>query len=542
MKNTKATNDEEHQTKPTMKKTRPTMKNTKATNSERNAEEERHDEKPCNILQLPDHITQEIFCRIPLKTLIQCKFVCKSWHRSLSNPDFTKTLVYSGAPTCHFLLDLGTNKHILADVKSAWSPNNMVLKLSDPNALYNRVNDSYIIGSSNGLLCLVRHNLKIGAMYFNISNPIIGESIALPIFKDRDNVPLGFAFGFGFSSISHVYKVVLFITRNPPCKKLECMVLTVGSGIWRSIGKVCSSIVYTIYGVFHNGFLHWLCDCKRSRSRFIRAFDVESERFKNLPMPPACETTAKLGVLNGSLSISCFSLGTFKVWLMKEYGGKKFWTRELEIHDRIQERRMTIDDTCWGGPLSKHYIEVLKLIKGKKAPKKALLLDNFKLSLYTPATRSLVRVQIDGIPYTARKAMVGVHIPSFVSPKEIIRDYISKHPEEVAETSDIKIPAWTTSVAGWGKNDESEVVEIPRGQPTPCLPLPKDLKHVSAATASTLLDMISGLNALLLHKCMVGKDEIKRLRKENEELRASVKLLSGRPGEGDFVHEDNYEE
>nr|WRO64598.1 MYB transcription factor protein [Rosa persica] len=458
-----------------MKKTRPTMKNTKATNSERNAEEERHDEKPCNILQLPDHVTQEIFCRIPLKTLIQCKFVCKSWHRSLSNPDFTKTLVYSGAPTCHFLLDLETNKHILADVKSAWSPNNMVLKLSDPNALYNRVNDSYILGSSNGLLCLVRHNHKIGSVYFNISNLIIGESIALPIFKDRYNVPLGFAFGFGYSSISHVYKVVLFIRRNPPCKKLKCMVLTVGYGIWRSIGKVCSSIVYTIYGVFHNGFLHWLCDCKRSRSRFIHAFDVESERFKNLSMPPACETAAKLGVLNGSLSISCFSLGTFKVWLMKEYGGKKFWTRELEIHDTIQDRRMTIgDDTCWEGPLSKHYIE---------------------------------------------------------------------HPEEAAEPSDIKIPAWTTSVAGWGKNDESEVVEIPRGQPTPCLPLPKDLKHASAATASTLLDMISGLNALLLHKCMVGKDEIKRLRKENEELRASVKLLSGRPGECDFVQEeDNYEE
>ncbi|KAM5556876.1 hypothetical protein ABKV19_024320 [Rosa sericea] len=175
---------------------------------------------------------------------------------------------------------------------------------------------------------------------------------------------------------------------------------------------------------------------------------------------------------------------------------------------------------------------------GKKAPKKALVLQDSRLSLYTPATRSLVRVQIDGMPCMAGKDVAGVHTPSFVSPKDIIRDYISKHPEEVAETSsDIEIPAWTTSVVGWGENDESEVVEIPRGQPTPCLPLPKDLKHVSAATASTLLDMISGLNALLLHKCMVGKDEIKRLRKENEELRASVKLLSGRPddGEGDFV-------
>ncbi|KAL6132014.1 hypothetical protein ACLB2K_070386 [Fragaria x ananassa] len=38
---------------------------------------------------------------------------------------------------------------------------------------------------------------------------------------------------------------------------------------------------------------------------------------------------------------------------------------------------------------------------------------------------------------------------------------------------------------------------------------------VSAATTSTLLDMISGLNTLLLHKSMEAKDEIERLRKEN---------------------------
>ncbi|XP_040368976.1 F-box protein CPR1-like [Rosa chinensis] len=526
-----------------MRKTKPTMKKTKPTNTERNTEEERQDEKPCNILQLPDHITQEIFLQIPLKSLIQCKFVCKSWLRSLSNPDFTETLVLR-APTCHFLRDHHTNNHVLADLRSAWSPYNMVLKLSDPNALYNRVNSfscySGIIGSSNGFLCLFRRNSKIDALHFSISNPITRESIALPIFKARDNDPLNF--GFGFSPISHVYKVVLFAAYGNRVRsnKLKVMVLTVGSGIWRSIGKVSVNAI-TGYGVFHNGFLYWIYNCrKRSRFRFIRAFDVESERFKNLPMPPSSvdpiTTIAYLGVLNGSLSLSCRPSETFEVWLMKEYGGKKFWMKELEIRDTIHEPITVNGDTCSSGPLYMHYFEVLKLIKGKNSPKKALLLDNSRLSLYTPATRSLVRVQIDGMPCIVRKDVAGVHIPSFVSPKNIIRDYISKHPEEVAETSDIRIPAWTTSVVGWGENDESEVVEIPRGQPTPCLPLPKDLKHVSAATASTLLDMISGLNALLLQKCMVGKDEIQRLRKENEKLRASVMLLSGRPDDG----EDNF--
>ncbi|KAL6179596.1 hypothetical protein ACLB2K_051109 [Fragaria x ananassa] len=397
------------------------MKKTKPANAKRNNAEE--EEKPCNILQLPDHITQEIFGRLPLETLTQCKFVCKSWRRSLSNPDFTQFLV-SRAPACHFLIDMNENKHVLANLRSPGNPNNMVLKLSNPNIdSYDWLNNSDIVGSSNGFLCSYRRNNH--GVYFNISNPIITkESIALPIFKDRltddgDGIH-AFGFGFGFSSISHVYKVTVFRERNPPCNnKAEFMVLTVGSGIWRSIGNV-SSLIDTHYGVFHNGFLHWICKCKRSpNSRYIRAFDVESEHFNSLPMPPCGETIATLGVLNDSLSVTCFSSQKLQVWLRKEDGGKTFWIIELEIYER-----------CLGYP-NEHVCQVLKIIKRKKA----LLLRDFKLSLYTIETRSLVGVQIDGIPYEARLAMEGVHTPTILSPKDIIRNYVSKHSEEVDETT-----------------------------------------------------------------------------------------------------------
>ncbi|KAL6191318.1 hypothetical protein ACLB2K_037709 [Fragaria x ananassa] len=49
--------------------------------------------------------------------------------------------------------------------------------------------------------------------------------------------------------------------------------------------------------------------------------------------------------------------------------------------------------------------------------------------------------------------------------------------------------------------------------------------EVSSTTAASLLDMISGLNALLSLNCMAGKDEIQKLRKENEDLRAKSKHI-----------------
>lgn len=130
------------------------------------------------------------------------------------------------------------------------------------------------------------------------------------------------------------------------------MVLTVGSGTWRSIGRVSKGL-YTKDGVFHNGFLHWICRCKRSHYFFIRAFDVESEHFKILPLPPSSldwefkENPSEIGVLKGSLAISYGVFDTFSVWVMKDNGIHKSWTKDLEIRD-------TIDSN--GEPITREHI------------------------------------------------------------------------------------------------------------------------------------------------------------------------------------------
>ncbi|XP_062005766.1 F-box protein At3g07870-like [Rosa rugosa] len=409
----------------------------KTTDTERDeeVEDERDDEKPCMILQLPDHIILEIFSRIPINTVIQCKYVCKSWRRSLSDHEFSKSL-FARTAACLFLkvysrtpcrsrntkrYHIPPNKHILANLESVSSPNNVVLKLSDPNALYNRLHSSFtgVMGSCNGFLCLFRHNCKIDAFIFNISNPITGESVPLPVNKEIGRPA---HFGFGFSPISDVYKVVVFTTneinehrfhKRKQCRKLEVMVLTVGSGIWRRIGKVSNVMRAAREGVFHNGFLHWVCHCKKGYgSLFIRAFDVESERFKDLPMPPCHfhpHSIPQMRVLGGSLSVS--DGRTF--WVMKEYGVKKSWTKELEIG------RGKVDPNGGYGSNIRD-VEVLKFTEGK-----VLLLADNNLCLYTPETRTLVRVEIDGMP-SGGFHFVADHIPSFVSPKDIIKDYVSK--------------------------------------------------------------------------------------------------------------------
>ncbi|KAK9933016.1 hypothetical protein M0R45_020230 [Rubus argutus] len=58
---------------------------------EEETKEAEHDEE-AYILQFPDHIILEIFCRMTTSTILRCRFVCKSWLYLLSDPYFTRSL------------------------------------------------------------------------------------------------------------------------------------------------------------------------------------------------------------------------------------------------------------------------------------------------------------------------------------------------------------------------------------------------------------------------------------------------------------------
>ncbi|CAL8083411.1 unnamed protein product [Prunus armeniaca] len=119
-------------------------------------------------------------------------------------------------------------------------------------------------------------------------------------------------------------------------------------------------------------------------SVLICAFDLESERFQELLLPPCSweKLLISLGVLKGWLSIFVPSKGNINVWVMKDYGVKESWTKELVL---------------------KQVILVTQL---------ALLLP-----------KGSIRAAVDGIPLMVEAF---VYIPSFVSLNDAIMDLSSK--------------------------------------------------------------------------------------------------------------------
>ncbi|XP_004305877.1 PREDICTED: putative F-box protein At3g16210-like [Fragaria vesca subsp. vesca] len=281
--------------------------------------------KACRILQLPDHILVEIFCKISAKTLTQCRFVCKSWHSFFKDPQLIKDL-FSGtlpSPSSSLLIYGSTDCNNITS--EAYHEDHFYFLIDCDKASTSRrrrhgkalnpcpkdLEISFcveIVGSCNGLLCLNEPGLQ-----FYISNPMTSEFSLLPISKSYLK-KYSLILGFGFSPISNVYKV-LDIYRFQESAKVEAMVMTVGSGIWRSIDanpimsissnrQLCRSLYgLCLYMTYLNGFLHWAVPS--NGSLLIYAFDLETEQFQQLPHFDfeSGGAPCNLGVLRGCLSV-----------------------------------------------------------------------------------------------------------------------------------------------------------------------------------------------------------------------------------------------
>ncbi|XP_008243424.2 PREDICTED: putative F-box/LRR-repeat/kelch-repeat protein At1g11620 [Prunus mume] len=232
----------------------------------------------------------DILSRLSVKTLFNCRCVCKAWLSIIYDPQFT----YLHASRSPFGILIETFlpppltkpmerffTHLEVEACAApgsdlqleeitFSPGN-TLPPVDAAMLEIR-----LINSCNGLLCFGANE---GFPPVCV-HPVLGEYITIPPANRNDKrliVGLGFCIG------TNVYKV--FQLNNP---NTEAEIYTIGAGgAWRSIGP-------PHYGDFNNlsfnnflhGAVHWIPYGGRSTSsKVIQSFDFEREQFRPSSLP-----------------------------------------------------------------------------------------------------------------------------------------------------------------------------------------------------------------------------------------------------------------
>lgn len=295
------------------------------------------------IETLPREIVFDILSKLPISSLVQFKYVCRPWRVITQDPnlvDLYNSRTAEENPCLVFHCDFPIrNQLYFVDFHADKDEKQTVRRIQTP--FCSSMPEFDVIGSCHGLLCLSDSLYNDG---LSVYNPFTRDYRELPRSIQYPNQEV--VFGFGFHPITKEYKVVKIIYYKNGHRGLrnrfrisssEVQVLTLGSSTWRSLGKVSHDLHrWPAQQVLVHGRLHWVTGPRRHRTgRNLVSFDLGDENFREVPKPDVvglrrCEF--HLFVMRGCLSAAfCVSNGKMEIWVMKEYGVKESWVKELVI-------------------------------------------------------------------------------------------------------------------------------------------------------------------------------------------------------------------
>ncbi|XVE72504.1 hypothetical protein DITRI_Ditri11bG0044600 [Diplodiscus trichospermus] len=287
---------------------------------------------------LPQEVILHILSRLPLTSLLKSKLVCRAWRSLIQDPLLIRKhslhmaevdndpsfILQSNRPIPDQLHFIDFSDHSEGQVISKKLPSSAMLMC--------------LVDSCNGLLCMHDTSRSI-----YICNPFTRLYIELPkLIKYPAQVG---HMGFGFTPSTKEYKVIQIVFRrkwrrgdlNAATSALiesEVQILTIGSPAWRNLGMIPYRLIWPTPKAMVNGRLHWLSKPNRFATLLI-SFDLETEQFQEVPKPDCCGSDRcfhHLMVLRGCLSAGAYHDNEqLEIWVMKEYGMKQSWIKELTI-------------------------------------------------------------------------------------------------------------------------------------------------------------------------------------------------------------------
>ena len=314
---------------------------------------------------LPHEILTNIFVRLPIKSIVTCTAVCKTWKSLLQNPTFISNHL-------HHSSNNNNNKHPLllfrlCSLELAEAVSEMTIEENEKEQYvlhfdnqdfneYARFDDfpfhgqSYggifhVVGTCNGLIFLADDLYGYHYKFF-LWNPCVRKFVKLP----KPNITFfshgGYdaTVGFGFDSKTNDYKVVRFVTleekgqkgKSPP----EVEVYSLSTGKWRMVTALPP--IGAARGrepeAFVNGALHWVALRKTGNKflNFVMVFDLRDEVFREIALPKLSDQNGdeywvrvSISAYGNSLALfqRGFSIHCFGIWVMKDYADASSWTK-----------------------------------------------------------------------------------------------------------------------------------------------------------------------------------------------------------------------
>ncbi|KAG9448688.1 hypothetical protein H6P81_008653 [Aristolochia fimbriata] len=275
---------------------------------------------------VPDEILVQILIRLPVKSLLRFRSVCKAWRSLISEP---------------FFVDFHLHQQSLRDpqillLSCAGEVGEFCLEsLADERGILERKLsavpvESILTPSCNGLI-LIHRDYSQCIYVFNVSTR---KLLTLPDCSPSLHVNLGL----GYDPPVGTYKVVRLFHNREGDAHLHCEIFTLGSPEWRRIGEVRYKLDVRGFPASVDGALYWLTDydSHQNKSEVIISFVLREERFKVIPHPKRCAGEKRrymqLWEFRGDLYLQDSSgKPVMNLWVLKDHK-EGIWVKNYTIN------------------------------------------------------------------------------------------------------------------------------------------------------------------------------------------------------------------
>ncbi|KAJ0053186.1 hypothetical protein Pint_03067 [Pistacia integerrima] len=286
---------------------------------------------------LPSDIINDIFARLPVKSLARFMCVSKSMYALLHNQKFIKKHLERAIRIDPNLI-LRTDFKLFAVDNEGWSK---ARKVQVPFSL--SLDKVEISGSYHGLLCISDQRCNEDIYLFNPSTGVY-RKLPPPEFDVPTIESTCFtSLGFGFHRAENDYKVIrsIFLYDKPfeniDSYQCEARIYSLSTDKWKKIGAVPFHISTRAAVCFDDQIFIWKASrgFGRRMSILVVAFDMDKEEFKEVPKPELRDPAScqiEVGVMNEYFSMFHMWRGErVEIWAMKEFGVKESWTKMFVI-------------------------------------------------------------------------------------------------------------------------------------------------------------------------------------------------------------------
>ncbi|KAM7529081.1 hypothetical protein LguiB_032491 [Lonicera macranthoides] len=218
-----------------------------------------------------DDILFNIFLRLPVKSILRFRSVCKSWRQLLFDPLFIQTHVDDTNRHCQCherLLVQSTSRTFYSVDLEESSKGNAVLI----NFPLRATSDIKVLGSCNGLLCLLMEFLELVLWNPSTGNYKKLPAVQPPVEDDYQTV------GLGYDSSLDDYKMVRIIRIGG---EYRVDMYSLKGNSWKIIGNIPDHKIFRDndhgHGLCLNGSIYW-----KGHHNIIR-FDLKNEKFSKVP-------------------------------------------------------------------------------------------------------------------------------------------------------------------------------------------------------------------------------------------------------------------